>query len=245
MDIGTYAAEAAAEETHWWFVGRRKLFGRILEECTLPRDATILDVGTSTRTNLRLLRDIGFCRVTGLDLSEEAIRYCEAKGFGPVMQGNICDLPFPDESYDFILATDIIEHVDDDALALRETRRVLVPGGRVLITVPAFQSLWGLQDERSFHKRRYRLRPLLQIVQAAGLQPVRYHYFNYLLFCPIWLARRMITLLGLRLDSEAQVNTPALNRIMTVIFDADIRTAPIIKPPFGVSILILARKAEG
>src|SRR5262249_17981683 len=108
MRTPTYTVEAAVEETHWWFVGRRRLFGRELARAGLSVNARTLDVGTSTGSNLRLLRDCGFTRVTGLDLSAEAIRLCEAKGFGPVRQGSICAMPFPDGAFDLVLATDII-----------------------------------------------------------------------------------------------------------------------------------------
>ena len=242
MRTPTYAVEAEVEETHWWFVGRRRLFGRELMRAGLSVDARTLDVGTSTGSNLRLLRDFGFTRVTGLDVSLEAIRLCEAKGFGPVQQGSVCAMPFPDASFDLVFATDIIEHVDDDALALTEVARVLAPRGRAVITVPAFPSLWGLQDDVSLHKRRYRLRPLLDLVRRAGLQPRDTFHFNYLLFAPIWLARQVIRHARIDLRSEGEVNTPALNRLLTGIFSADVRTARLLRPPFGVSIFVLAEK---
>jgi SAM-dependent methyltransferase len=180
--------------------------------------------------------------VTGLDTSPEAIRLCEAKGFGPVRLGSVCAMPFADASFDLVLATDVIEHVDDDALALAEIARVLAPGGQVLITVPAFRSLWGLQDEVALHKRRYRLRPLLDLVRSAGLRPSESFYFNYVLFAPIWLARQVIRYARIELRSEGEVNTPALNRLLGGIFRADVSTARLMRPPFGVSIFALAQK---
>jgi SAM-dependent methyltransferase len=151
-------------------------------------------------------------------------------------------LPFGDAIYDLVLATDIVEHVDDDALALREIARVLRPGGVALLTVPAFQSLWGLQDKVSHHKRRYRLTNLLDRVLGADLTPLRAYYFNYLLFMPIWLARQVIALLDIPLKSENQVNSALLNRVLTAIFGLDVRTAGLVRPPFGVSALVIARK---
>jgi SAM-dependent methyltransferase len=242
MRAATYAVEAAIEETHWWFVGRRRLFRRELTRAGASPESRTLDVGTSTGSNLRLLRDLGYSRVTGLDVSLDAIRFCESKGFGTVRQGSICAIPFPDESFDVVLATDVIEHVEDDGLALAEISRVLAPAGRVLVTVPAFQSLWGLQDEVAHHKRRYRLRPLLDLVRRAGLEPRRVFHFNYLLFAPIWLARGVMRMARVDLQSEAEVNTPALNALLRAIFAVDVWTAPIVRPSFGVSILVLAEK---
>ncbi len=242
MEIATYAAEAAIEADHWWFVGRRGLFADLIGGLALPPDAAILDVGTGTGANLRLLRDLGFTRVEGVDFSAEAIRFCAQKGLGAVQPGDVGALPFADREFDLVLATDIIEHVDDDLAALREIRRVLRPGGHLLLTVPAFPILWGLQDEVSHHRRRYRLPLLVARLRAAGLTPQRHFYFNYLLFLPILAARRLMRVLKIRLASEGELNTGWLNRVLTPLFRLDVKTAPWLRPPFGVSALVAARR---
>jgi SAM-dependent methyltransferase len=242
MDLATYAVEAAVEEHHWWFVGRRVLFSDIITGLGFPPDADILDVGTGTGANLRLLRDLGFTRVQGVDQSSEAIRFCTNKGLGTVWPGDICNLPFPEKSFDLIVATDVIEHVEDDFTALTELRRLLKPGKFLLLTVPTFPLLWGLQDEVSHHKRRYRLAQLLQKLHSAGLSPQQKFYFNYLLFVPILLARQLISVLNVKVASEGQINTVSLNRMLTLLFRLDVRTAPRLRPPVGVSALVLATR---
>ncbi len=242
MKSTTYAIEAEVEATHWWFTERRRLFGRMIARMGLLRDARILDIGTSTGTNLRMLRDLGFTNFEGLDQSEEAIRWCADKGLGKVTAGDVCKLPFADESFDLVLATDIIEHVDDDVGALREIRRILKPQGRALITVPAFRMLWGLQDDVSHHKRRYRAHELLERIAAVDLRAGQRFYFNYLLFLPILCVRTVVRWAGIKLQSENQLNTGMLNRIFQWIFRADVSTAPYLHPPFGVSYLVLANR---
>ena len=242
MDAANFAVEAQVEENHWWFAGRRKLFARELTRIGLNESSAILDVGTGTGANLRMLRSLDAKNVTGLDSDELAIRYCQSKDLGQVRRGDICAIPFADESFDFVIATDVIEHVDDDSVALHEVRRVLKHGGKALIAVPAFKSLWGLQDIVAHHKRRYRLRPLLKKMRAAGLEPRRYYYFNYLLFLPIWMARRLIDLFGIKRNSEAEFNSPLINRCLSAVFSADTSTAPLLRPPFGVSILVVGEK---
>jgi SAM-dependent methyltransferase len=237
-----YAADARLQEDHWWYVGRRALFGRELRALELPRSAPVLEVGTSAGTNLRLLRDLGFDHVTGLDFSDEAIRLCAEKGLGRVEKGDITAMPFADASFALVIATDIVEHVEDDARALSEIARVLEPGAAALLTVPAFPSLWGLQDVVSNHKRRYRMDTFLSRVAAAGLTVERSFHFNYLLFGPIWAARQLMKLWRHDFRSESEVNTPLVNRLLGAIFRLDVTTAPRLAPPFGVSILALARK---
>jgi SAM-dependent methyltransferase len=242
MDLATYAVEAAIEANHWWFIGRRLLFSEMIKGFDLPRDAEILDVGTSTGTNLRLLRDLGFTRIIGVDQSPVAIQFCADKGLGQVKLGDVCALPFPDQSFDLILATDIIEHVADDLVALRELHRVLKPGQPLLLTVPAFPILWGLQDQVSHHKRRYRLGQLLKKLDEAKLSAQRHFYFNYLLFLPILTARQLMRVLRVRIESEGQINTRWLNRAMLLLFQVDVKTAPWLRPPIGVSALVIARR---
>jgi SAM-dependent methyltransferase len=237
-----YAADARYERDHWWFVGRRKLFAGLIRELGLTADAPALDIGTSSGTNLRLLRDLGFSDVTGLDFNEDAIRFCAEAGLGTVRQGDITAMPFERDQFSLVLATDIIEHVDDDVGALREVARVLQPGRTVLITVPAFPSLWGFQDEVSLHKRRYRMKTLLDRIREAGLVPRKSFHFNYLLFGPIWSARQLMKVWRHGFRSESEMNNPMMNRVLMTVFDLDVRLAPRFAPPFGVSILVTADK---
>jgi SAM-dependent methyltransferase len=244
MESSSYSEEDEVEADHWWFRGRRRLFAAILQHFGVASNSRVLDVGTSSGSNLRMLRDAGFTNFLGLEISARAIEICTRKGLGPIEHGDICSMPFPDGSFDFVLATDIIEHVDRDDVALREIRRVLKPGAHCLVTVPAFRSLWGHHDIKAHHKRRYRLRPLLEAIRSAGLSPVTSYHFNYLLFPPIWLMRRLMHLGASPRRGEAQMNTPLLNHLLYAIFRLDTVTAPLVRPPFGVSILVVCRRTE-
>jgi SAM-dependent methyltransferase len=242
MDQAAFAAEAKIEATHWWFLERRRLFASLIRKAEIPSGAVVVDVGTGTGANLRLLRDMGFTSVMGIDPSPDAAYWCSQKGLGIVRQGDIRALPLPDRSVDLVLATDVVEHVNEDGAALAEIHRVLRPGGIALITVPAFPSLWGLQDKRSHHYRRYRMGPFSRLLAKSGLTVERTFHFNYLLFVPIYLARRLIKILGLQLDSENEINNPLINRLLRGVFRMDVATAPYLRPPFGVSILALTRR---
>ena len=242
MDIATYAAEAAIEADHWWYVGRRFLFSGVINAFGLPQSAEILDVGTSVGTNLRMLRDLGFARIIGVDQSPEAIRFCAEKDLGEVQLGDVCALPFGDRRFDLVIATDVLEHVQEDLSALRELRRVLKPGRYLLLTVPAFPLLWGLEDEVSHHKRRYRLPELIEKLYRADLSPGQHFYFNYLLFLPILVIRYLMRIFNVRVATEGELNTPWLNRVLTPLFRLDVRTAARLRPPVGVSALVVATR---
>jgi ubiquinone/menaquinone biosynthesis C-methylase UbiE len=123
MERAAYEVEARVRATHWWFTGRGVLFSRLLARLKLPVSARVLDVGSGTGSNLQLLRDMGFQQVNGLDASEDALQYCRQSGFAHVHLGDVNALPFPNDRFDLVLATDVLEHVDDDRGALAELAR--------------------------------------------------------------------------------------------------------------------------
>jgi SAM-dependent methyltransferase len=242
MDPAALSVETEIEATHWWFRGRRRLLGAALGRLAVDPQAPTLDIGTGTGSNLRMLRDLGFARVSGLDLSPDAIRHCVEKGLGPVHHGDICNLPFPDASFQTVIATDVLEHVDDDRQALSEVARVLRSGGHALLTVPAYMGLWGVADDITHHRRRYTQPQLLRRVQRAGLRIQESCYFNTLLLMPIWFSRLAIRLAALPVSNENLVNTSLVNTVLEGIFRLDVALAPRLRPPFGVSILAVATR---
>ena len=98
-------------------------------------------------------------------------------------------LPFEDDSFDLVTSLDVVEHLDDDVAGLKEMRRVLRPNGRILLFVPAFMFLWGVQDDISNHRRRYTLPGLRKAVLEAGFEVERATYANITFFVPILLGR--------------------------------------------------------
>jgi SAM-dependent methyltransferase len=242
MNPDTYAAEVQFEKSHWWFDGRRRLFLRIAEALVPDHSAPILDIGTSTGGTLREFADRGYHNLSGLDLSPEAIRFCHDKGLEGVREGNADAMPFADASFDFVIAADVIEHVANDAQAVREVHRVLKPKRYAIFTVPAFQVLWSRQDDIAHHKRRYRLPELLGRLREAQFEVVEIYYFNYLLFLPILAARTLFKWLRIKVENEDELNSPMINRLFSLIFRADIATARHLHPPFGVSVFALVRR---
>ncbi len=103
------------------------------------------------------------------------------RGAGEVIAGSVLEMPFEADSFDLAASLDVIEHLEDDLAALRELRRVVAPGGSLLVTVPAYQWLWSGHDEINHHFRRYTRRSLQRAGEEAGWQQVRTTYFNSLL----------------------------------------------------------------
>jgi SAM-dependent methyltransferase len=168
-----------AEDRHWWYRGRRKVLERVVEDLRLPARARILDAGCGSGRNMVELARHG--TVTGVELADASVSLARERGAGEVIAGSVLEMPFEADSFDLAASLDVIEHLEDDLTALRELRRVVAPGGSLLVTVPAYQWLWSGHDEINHHFRRYTRRSLQRAGEEAGWQQVRTTYFNSLL----------------------------------------------------------------
>jgi SAM-dependent methyltransferase len=244
MQQHTYAIMNRVEDSHWWFVGRRLILEEFLRQIIRNpksgiRNPKILDVGCGTGANLEMLAQFGAAE--GVDVSEEALEFCRAKGL-KTHKGLAEKLPFADESFDLVTALDVVEHLDNDVAGLREMHRVLKSGGRTLIFVPAFMWLWGVQDDISNHRIRYTKKQIVERLEKAGFEIERATYANWTFFVPILAGRTLMKITGIKPESENNVNVSALNGVFGKIFGAERFWLKNFGFPFGVSIVITARK---
>jgi len=242
MKEHTYPIMFRVEQSHWWYTGRRQILSSFLEDIcrrVTDRRPRILDVGCGTGANLLMLSKFGDAE--GVDLSEDALAFCRERGLENVKLGAAEKLPYDDGTFDLVTALDVVEHLDDDLGGLSEMRRVLRPGGRVLLFVPTFMFLWGLQDDVSNHRRRYRMPELRSVLEQAGFEVERTTYANITFFLPILLARKMMRLTGIKAESENNINLSALNGVLGKLFGAESVLLRYVNIPFGVSGLCVAR----
>ncbi len=183
--------------------------------------------------------------VTGVELSPASVAVARSRGVGDVVEGSVEELPFDDDSFDFAVCLDVIEHLDNDLQTLRELRRVIRPGGRLLVTVPAYPSLWSSHDVVNHHRRRYTRASLLDVAQAGGWEATRTTHFNALLLPAAmayrWWERLSRQPLGER-SSDLERTPPWLNRVLRVPLQAEaVLIARGGRIPFGLSLLVVLR----
>jgi hypothetical protein len=123
-------------------------------------------------------------------------------------------------------------------------RRVLRPGGRALIFVPAFMFLWGVQDDISNHRRRYTLAEIKDVLKSAGFSVEQATYANITFFFPILLGRLLMRVTGFRPASENNLTIGSLNGVLGKVFGAESVLLRHLKFPFGVSIICVARRID-
>ena len=238
----TYPILFRVEQSHWWHIGRRRILAGFVEEIcrrVTDRRPRILDVGCGTGANLLMLSKYGDAE--GVDISEDALAFCRERGLDKVKLGAGEELPYENGTFDLVTAFDVVEHMDDDLAGLKEMRRVLRPGGRVLLFVPAFMFLWGLQDDVSHHRRRYRMSELRRALEEAGFEIERTTYANITFFLPILLMRKLMRFTGIKAESENNINVSALNGVLGRMLGAESLILKFMNLPFGVSGLCVAR----
>ena len=238
----TYPIFFELEETHWWYVGRRRIIASFVKDICAritDRRPQILDVGCGTGANLKMLSEFG--DAAGVDISADAIEFCRARGLKNVRLGAAEELPYESDTFDLVTALDVVEHLDDDVGGLREIRRVLRPGGHALIFVPTFMWLWGVQDDVSHHRRRYTLPELRRAMNEAGFEVERSTYANITFLPPVFLVRTIMRLTGAKVDHEGRINISPLNPLFAWILGTEKTFLRFMNFPVGVSGLCVAR----
>jgi len=243
MDEQTYEKAAEVENDHWWFRARRQILGAVIEAHLSAGDAPprILEAGCGNGGNLELLARYG--TVFAIEKDDGARARAAKRGVATVERGWLPDvIPFPRDSFDLIAALDVLEHVDDDAAALRVLSGYARAGGLILITVPAFRWLWSVHDTISHHLRRYTREQVTTLLEGAGLTVQYAGYFNFLLF-PMAVASIQLGKLMPRDDYRGMHIPPAgINRSLERIFAVESRLVPRLRLPFGLSIVACATR---
>ena len=236
MKEHTYPIMFRVEQSHWWYTGRRKILTDFVADIcrrVTDRRPRILDVGCGTGANLLMLSQFGDAE--GVDISEDALAFCRERGLANVKLGAAEKLPYDDGTFDLVTALDVVEHLDDDLGGLSEMRRVL-------LFVPTFMFLWGVQDDVSNHRRRYRLPELRRVLEQAGFEVERTTYANITFFLPILLVRKLMRATGIKAESENNITVSSLNGVLGKVLGAESAVLRYMNIPFGVSGLCVARK---
>ena len=189
MEAAEYALMDAAEDRMWWY----RALHRRLAAALAGVHGTVLDAGCGTGGMLTQLRaerpDLG---LVGVEWSEPASRRAATKSGTQIVRGSVNALPFADASFDAVIAADLLCHLAvDPGAALSELRRVLRPGGRLVVNMPAYAWLLSAHDQRVHNVRRYTARRLAAMLDEAGYRRVRARYWNSLLL-PLMVVQRKL-----------------------------------------------------
>jgi SAM-dependent methyltransferase len=234
-------AMLSRDDEHWWYRGRRKVLNAELDRLPLEPEARLLDAGCGSGRTLDELARYG--RVSGVDLSPDAVETARRRGHDDVRVARVEELPFADATFDVVTCLDVVEHTPDDRAALAELRRVTRPGGLLLVTVPAYQALWSWHDEVHRHFRRYDSSSLRAAAHSAGWRVVTDTHFNSLLLPPAAAVRLAQRRRHAHAHSDLDLTPPALNGVLELPLRLESRLiATGSRLPAGLSLLAVLRR---
>lgn len=195
------------ESEYWWHVGRRHILAKLIRKYAVcfKNNLMIADVGCGTGGNYDFLEKFG--NVTGIDNSPFAIVCCERKEKA-VKFANGDTLPFSSDSQDLVTAFDVLEHVGDDLKVLKECGRVLKKNGKLIIAVPAYNSIWSSHDEVMGHRRRYSKENLAEKIEGAGFKIIKNSHCITFLFPLIYVYRKLISKFSRPKEKSAYITMP-------------------------------------
>lgn len=242
MQNSHYETLYRIESGHWWYKARRKIIYNLIKQYRsgFGKDIKILDTGCGTGMLLKEMESFGVCY--GIDISQRAVDFCKNRGIGNVQIADAANIPYSDNTFDVVVALDVIEHIKDDENALKEIYRALKPQGMAIIAVPAFMFLWGVTDVISQHYRRYTLSELRKKIEDRHFSIIRSSYFNTFLFPFIALVRLAARHLHIPIKSEASEGKGIINSVFFLIFYIESILFRYINFPFGVSAIVICKK---
>ena len=230
------------ETENWWFVSRRRYLLGLLRDA--PKDSLLLDIGCSSGIFLKDLERLGFKKenLFGIDISEKAIENCKNNGIQNVFVMDAQKISLT-EKFDIIVASDCLEHLRDDIGAIKNWSALLKTGGMLCVFVPAFQSLWSTHDEVNMHYRRYTNKELEDKLTSEKLTILKSSYWNFSLFIPLYLFRKIDGILSRNKKKEGQVIEGKItNVVLLQLLLFENRLLKYVNFPFGVSTFCIAKK---
>lgn len=225
---------------HWWSRARNRAVLDLVRQA-LPgpnSEQRILDIGCGNGAVLELLSPFG--HVEGLEPDAD-ILLAETESRWLIHRCAFDEDFLPGQNYHLITLLDVLEHLEDDQAALEQIARILAPGGKLILTVPAHQQLWTSHDDLNHHCRRYTRKPLLELLCGAGLTPIRSRYFFHGLAAAKFAVRSKEALYPT--DPRPPAIPPAIiNRALEWVCRLEFRLTAPVALPFGSSLLVLAHK---
>ena len=250
----TPALTVLEEDRHAWFAGRTRAILKYLDAEIGPAQVgqprRVLDIGAGAGNMAHHLAHYG--QVIGLDYISRPLAVAQARALD-VCQGAGDGLPFANDSFDLVALLDTVEHIPDEFGVFAECRRVLKPGGKVIVTVPAFMWLWSYNDEINAHQRRYTAPELRQKLEISGLRVTRLSYNNFFLF-PLIAGLRLLRPEKPELDSphltededvyqvEMEPIPEPANAVLHAVGWLEAELLQRVDLPVGVSVICVAEK---
>lgn len=238
-----YANMLSMDQIHWWFLGMTEIMTHVLGR--FYRDGAnlrVLDAGSGTCWFSTALKKFG--SVTALDIEPSLEQVCKSRGVERFVAGDVAAMPLEDGMFDVVVCSEVLYHqfVKDDTRVMKEFLRVLKPGGRVLVKVPAHAYLGGAHDEVNLTRHRYEKSEVRALFINSGFKVEFLSYANFFLFPIVFLKRMLERVLPGELGSDIRPVSTFLNMILFGVLRCEAAILSRMRLPQGSSIICVGRK---
>jgi SAM-dependent methyltransferase len=245
MDASLYDELQRVEQTHWWFRARRKIVWSLVERYVGSEPGQrlqICELGCGTGGNLESVA--ANHDVVGVECSPHALEHARGKLGNRIRSGRLPDeIDLPQKSFDAVLLTDVLEHIDDDTASARTALNLLKPGGVVVATVPAYQWLFSPRDAHHHHFRRYGKELYAKLWRRPDAETLLLSHYNSLLFPPAAAVRLTSKLLGDRArPGDLTIPPRLINSLLARVMASEANLLGRLPLPFGLSLVAVVRK---
>lgn len=230
------------EGSHWWYAGMREISFDILSRFMKKTGGLrSLDIGCGAGGNLKELQKFG--DASGVDLDPYAVELCRQNGFD-CRVGDLKNLDLAEAAYDVITLFDVLNQIPygQAPKVLADLKNALKEGGILMMREPAMKIAAGKHDEAVNIHFRLERREAEKLVVETGFEVLYVGYINALLFLPIFIKRKVDYMMSSSPRSDVYVHGAVVNTMLLSILRLEKLMLRFLKPPFGISILIVAMK---
>ncbi len=243
MELAHLHELSELEQSYWWHVSKRRLISRWLKEYA-PSPGFVIEGGIGSAGNLLSFQQQGY-RVAGLDIMPEAVAYGKQRGIDNVQVHDLHQpWPFEEKSADAVVMLDVIEHVKYPEQVLNHAAKILKQDGILVLTVPAYQWLYGDWDRALGHHRRYTKKELLEQTKHAGFETLKITHWNSFTLPAALGIRTWQKINPQSRSAEFPQVSPWMNRLLMSCADAERCVTNYVRIPCGLSIAGLFRKSS-
>ena len=245
MDASEFELHAKIEDVHWWFKARREIVFELIKKYIPPNQGKLIaEIGCGTGGNLKFFKR--YYQVIGVDTNPEAVKFASERVDCPIFLGDFREKLFCYwKKLQGVILADVLEHIEEDKLFLKDIVYKLSPLSIILLTVPAHQFLWSNHDIVLSHKRRYSAMSFRKLWVDLPVSEVFFSPFNSFLLPIVFVWRTLgIQKIKNKYKSDLTLPFPAMNWALFKIFSLERKWLRFFPLFAGVSYICVLRKNE-
>ena len=255
FDSAQFALLYRMQQGHFWYLGRQRFIRHAVKKFAGPlcaqRNSLLraIDLGGGCGGFAAFLKKSCpqyFSEIAMADSSPEALNFASKCVDSSISRYQI-DLFHLEwnKRWDVAFLLDVLEHLDDDVTALRETARAVTPGGLILVTMPAFHFFFSHNEVMAHHRRRYTTASMRSLAERAGVKLLDARYFNFFLSPLVYLARMRPPKIDLNdrdavnkyMDDTHRTPIKPVNELLKIAFNMETPLGHLLPFPWGTSVL--------